>query len=148
MNLELEKMNSLIIVGNGGQGVRFMGNLLSKILILKNYEVSAMYDYDAAMRGSDITAFIIFSTSKIENPLVDIPDLLLVLGKTKLKFNSRETVDFSDKEFSNKKLVNMYSLGFLIKKFGLNVSDSELESVLSSKNKEENLKAIREGMKI
>lgn len=140
-------MSSLIIVGSGGQGVRFMGNIFSKLLILKNYEVSAMYDYDAAMRGSDITAFIVFSKERIENPIIDKADLLLVLAKTKLKFSASEIADFSEKEFSNKKLTNMYSLGFLIKKFNLNVSESELESVLPSRNKEDNLKAILEGMK-
>ena len=148
MNLEFVRMSSLIIVGNGGQGVRFMGNLLAKILILKGYEVSAMYDYDAAMRGGDITAFIVFSKTSIENPLIDKADLLLVLAKTKLNFNSAEAVDFSEKEFPDKKLVNMYSLGFLLSKFKLDVTESELLEVLPSRNKEDNLKAIREGMKL
>lgn len=156
-------MSSLIIVGSGGQGIRFMGNLLSKLLILKNYEVSAMYDYDAAMRGSDITAFIMFSESKIENPLIDVPDLLLVLAKAKVKFSGKEVVcdsavaldgavkiDFSsiaEKEFS-KKAINMLALGFLIKKFNIDVSESELLEVLPAKGKEENLKAVIRGMKI
>lgn len=141
-------MSSLIIVGNGGQGVRFMGNIFSKLLILKGYEVSAIYDYDAAMRGSDISGFIIFSKNRIENPIVDKADLLVVLAKTKLHFNSKEIVDFSEKEFPDKKLANMYGLGFLIKKFNLNVTDSELSEVLPTRGKEDNLKGIREGMKL
>lgn len=141
-------MSKIIIVGSGGQGIRFLGNIFSKLLILKGYEVSAMYDYDAAMRGSDITAFIVFDKIKIGNPLISKADFLLVLDKTKLKFSAIEIADFSSKEFSEKRLANMYGLGFLIKKIGLNISDSEIVSVLPEKMKNTNFEAVKKGMKI
>lgn len=61
--LGIIKMIKLAIIGTGGQGIRLMGNILAECIMSKSFEVSAMYDYDAAMRGG-IQGYIIFQKQR------------------------------------------------------------------------------------
>ncbi len=156
-------MGSIIISGTGGQGIRFMGNALARLLIANGYEVSALYDYDAAIRGGGIRAFISYQKQRIGNPVVGTSDIVLMLARSKSDIFGIETIadsslaiempgckkiDFkgaAEKTFSGSSMLNMVALGFLIKKLGLKHGRDLLKEAMPDKSFEENQRAIEAG---
>ncbi|MEK6863940.1 MAG: 2-oxoacid:acceptor oxidoreductase family protein [Nanoarchaeota archaeon] len=155
-------MIKLAIIGTGGQGIRLMGNILAECIMSKSFEVSAMYDYDAAMRGGGIQGYIIFSKTKIINPIIETADILLMLDKPKSKINAKrvimdESVDvplaaekmpfskISEQMFSKKTMLNMVALGFILKILGIGLDEKLISGILPEKFLDENLAAIKAG---
>lgn len=77
----MKNHQKLKIIGSGGQGVKFLSHMLGQILIFEGYEVSLIYDYDAAVRGGDILSELTFSKNKIANPFSKEIDFLIQLKK-------------------------------------------------------------------
>jgi len=155
----------LAITGSGGQGIRLMGSILAEYLMSKSLEVSAMYDYDAAMRGGGIQGYIIFSKSRISNPIIETADLMLVLDKTKSKINAKRVImdesvnmllaaekipfsKISERMFSKKAMLNMVALGFILKIFGIGLDESLILAILPEKFGNENIAAIKAGYEL
>lgn len=169
-------MKKIIVSGEGGQGVRVISITLAQLLKNLGYEVSLLYDYDAAVRGGLSLAHLVYGKEKIDNPVIDAADILLKLsdkaeelrakttvyqtgisdvkGKA-LKFEdippTNEEIPFSElgTEIFGKELFGyMIALGRLMVLADIKVSESEIIAVLPKKYKEENLSAINFGQRL
>lgn len=78
-------IKKIFISGSGGQGIRLMSFVLSKIISELDYNVSLMFDYDAAMRGGSINAFLIYSDEKLGNPLIEEADIHIKLSDASIE---------------------------------------------------------------
>jgi Pyruvate/2-oxoacid:ferredoxin oxidoreductase gamma subunit len=169
-------MKKIIVSGEGGQGVRVISITLAQLLKNLGYEVTLLYDYDAAVRGGLSLAHLVYGKEKIDNPVIDEADILLKLsdkaeelrakttvyqtgisdvkGKA-LKFEdippTNEEIPFSElgTEIFGKELFGyMIALGRLMVLADIKVSESEIIAVLPKKYKEENLSAINFGQRL
>ena len=155
-------MVKIIIHGIGGQGVKLLGKTLAYIMSELDKEVTLTYEYDSNMRGGSITAYLTYSDEKIFNPLIDEADYLIILtgshkfkGKKKIFDTSACTeedgcvikVPLSSlaEKLGNKKLINMVTLGYILKELKIEVKNLNLKKALPNKLFDENLKAIEQG---
>lgn len=152
-------MGKVIISGEGGQGVRLISHSLATLLTNLGYEVSLLYDYDAAVRGGMSVAHLTFDKESIANPVIEEADILLKLSDKAEGLHARKTVGQTglhiDEEIPFDKLGiekfgreifgNMIALGHLMSLVGVDVSDEELTAVLPLKYREENLSAVHFG---
>jgi len=162
----------LAITGTAGQGVKLLGHLLAATLANFQYNVALSYNYDSAVRAGEITAYLIFNKKeKIKNPIIENPDLFIILADTQdiveakeeivekhicqpnctscpLKCKKMEVIPFEEesiKQFKSKKQINMIALGKIIKKLNLNLDLDFLKEKLPKNFLEENIKAIEIG---
>ncbi len=112
-------MISIKIIGSAGQGVKFLSNLLAKILVKKEYEVAVTNHYSPFIRFGNSDAEIIFSKEKIENPIAEDFDFQYDMTTEELK-----------KELEEKKIgderINITLLRKIIRDLGLDGSEEEL----------------------
>ena len=71
---------SIIIAGFGGQGVLFAGQLLAYAGMDNGYQVTWIPSYGPEMRGGTANCTVIISDSPIGAPLVNKPDVAVVLN--------------------------------------------------------------------
>ena len=80
----------IIIAGFGGQGIVLAGNVLAQTALLENKNVAAMVSYGAEMRGGAAYCTIIIGDKEIASPVVDEPDIALILNQPSLdKFENQ-----------------------------------------------------------
>jgi Pyruvate/2-oxoacid:ferredoxin oxidoreductase gamma subunit len=161
-------MKKIIISGAGGQGIKMMAITLGKVLAKMSYNVSTDIQYDAAIRGGKITAFLTYSKQSIDNPLFENPDIFLKLHKEgdhfvaeKVVCDKRMCVDgpecedckncggeqlpfeeLAEEKFGKKIMMNMIALGRLLKMLELDIEGIDLKEVLPSKFADKNKEAI------
>lgn len=169
-------MKKIIVSGEGGQGVRVIAITLAELLTKLGYEVSLLYDYDAAVRGGLSLAHLIYDKLPIDNPIIDEADILLKLsdkakdlhakttvyqtglvvegGKT-LKLEdippTNEEIPFSEmgtEIFGKEMFGYMIALGRLMILADINAPESDIRAVLPKKYKEENMNAILFGQRL
>ncbi len=121
MNNEIK----IVLIGSGGDGIKFLGKSLGKYLIALGYEIALTFSYDSAVRGGEITASLIFGKNKIESPVIDNADFIL--------------------DFKKEKITNMEAFGLLIKELKLEFNEQEIANVLPENSKEKNIKEIKKG---
>lgn len=149
---------SIFISGTGGQGVKLMSFVLSKIISNMNYNVSLGFDYDAAMRGGTIVSFLKYSDGIIDNPIIEDADIHLKLSEggniaakkviCQTGTCDGEQIDFkaiATKEFENVMVINMIGIGVILKSLDIDLNKISLESVLPDQNREQNIEAIKRG---
>jgi len=129
----------LVITGKGGDGVKFLGTVLGKVLMTK-YNVVASFDYDAANVGGDIIGYIIFDKDKIGNVTIDKADVLFKLNDVSKDIKFDRKVVISDSEYRK----NMVGLGMILKSLGLELDVSLLRSLIT-KDTDNNIKAVEYG---
>ena len=134
----------LVIAGKGGQGVKFLGTLLGKIL-MRDYNVVVFFDYDAASRGGDIIGYIIYDKDQIGNMTVDEADVFLKFADVKKDIKSKEVIDGS--KFIGDHAINMVGLGYLLKYLNIEISETELKELIKKKV-DENINAIKYGISL
>jgi len=76
----------LIIAGFGGQGIIFIGELLTLAAAIEEKNVTMLRSYGPAMRGGKANCTVIVSGEEIGSPVVDHPDSLIVMNKPSLEF--------------------------------------------------------------
>lgn len=80
----------VIIAGSGGQGILFLGKVLSYAAMVENKEVTWFPSYGAEMRGGTANCTVIVSDEMIGSPVVLNPDVLVIMNKASLeKFQPR-----------------------------------------------------------
>jgi len=151
-------IKKVFISGSGGQGVKLISLILSKILTKSDYNVSLVFDYDSAMRGGGIDASLIYSDERIGSPLIENADIHLKFSESR-EMASKETIcqygfcndrqiDFKEiarNEFGNVIVMNMLGLGVLLKKLDIEIVGLDLKNILPERNLEQNIKAISYG---
>ena len=141
----------IIINGVGGQGVIFLSEILSKVILKKGLSVKISETFGMAQRGGSVISFL--KIGDYSSPLI-IPkdgDILICLHKDELengKFylkenglvyvNSDEYFNATELalKYNNPKMTNIIFLGYITndKKFPFN--KEEIMEVLPDKSKE------------
>jgi len=169
-------MKKIIVSGEGGQGVRVISLTLAQLLANLGFEVSLLYDYDAAVRGGLSLAHLVYDKHPIDNPVIDEADILLKLSDKAEGLRAKTTVyqtGLGDKEGKSLKLENipptneeipfselgteifgkelfgyMIALGRLMVLADINPPENDIRAVLPKKYKEENMNAIIFGRRL
>jgi 2-oxoglutarate ferredoxin oxidoreductase subunit gamma len=82
--------HSIIISGFGGQGILFLGKILTLAGMNEGKEVTWFPSYGAEMRGGTANCTVIFSDELIGSPVVSNPDTLIVMNDSAFsKFYSK-----------------------------------------------------------
>lgn len=76
---------SIIIAGSGGQGILFLGRMLTSASMLEKKEVTWFPSYGAEMRGGTANCTVIISDEMIGSPVVMISDILIVMNRASLE---------------------------------------------------------------
>jgi 2-oxoglutarate ferredoxin oxidoreductase subunit gamma len=80
----------IIIAGSGGQGILFLGKLITYAAMYDNKEVTWFPSYGAEMRGGTASCTVIVSDEMIGSPVVKNADLLIVMNDASYnKFSGR-----------------------------------------------------------
>ena len=72
--------HAFLIAGFGGQGLLFAGKFLVYKGMLEGKEVSWLPSYGPAMRGGTANCSVIVSDDPVGSPIVDHPDVLMVMN--------------------------------------------------------------------
>ena len=75
---------SVIIAGSGGQGILFLGRMLTSACMLERKEVTWFPSYGAEMRGGTANCTVIISDEMIGSPVVMMSDILIVMNRASL----------------------------------------------------------------
>jgi len=75
---------SIIIAGSGGQGILFLGRVLTSASMLEKKEVTWFPSYGAEMRGGTANCTVIIADEMIGSPVVLMPDILIVMNRASL----------------------------------------------------------------
>jgi Pyruvate/2-oxoacid:ferredoxin oxidoreductase gamma subunit/ribosomal protein S18 acetylase RimI-like enzyme len=162
----------IVLAGEAGQGIKLMAHTLANILAKIGKEVSLNLIYDAAVRGGEITAELVYSDEKIETPFFDKADVGLCLSRSKKALiNAKEIIideaacnkqctgcdiicpvsnkipfsKMSTEEFHSPVFVNMIALGRLLSIIGIKIEKVDFERELHSRFLEENTRAVKYG---
>lgn len=169
-------MKKIIVSGEGGQGVRVISLTLAELLTKLGFEVSLLYDYDAAVRGGLSLAHLVYDKKPIDNPVIDEADILLKLSDKAEGLQAKTTVSqtgLGNKEGKSLKLEDipptneeipfsemgteifgkelfgyMIALGRLMVLADINPPEADIRAVLPKKYKEENMNAIIFGQRL
>jgi len=169
---ETSKLEKKIkIVGEAGQGVKLLSFTLAQILSQLGNEVSLSLNYDASVRGGNISSDLIYSDRPIENPLIDEADVLIKFTRTREWFPAKSLVidesiceeealscsirdrhgtlygfeDVAVSVFGSKVFINMIALGRILRYIGINILLLNIKDVLPRKSLEKNFEAVKYG---
>lgn len=163
-----EKQKNIIVSGFGGQGILFLGTILSQAAMIEGKNTTWLPSYGAEMRGGAASCFVVISDNSIDSPIFDEANLGIFLSKqAMLKFEDmiknngliiadssktgenkkRQNIKYLFKPFNdliikgNKKLLlNVVVLGAVIKKTKILMKDSVIKALkLVSKMKKAEL---------
>ncbi len=166
-----DKERKIKIVGEAGQGVKLLSYTTASILAQLGYEVSLNLEYDAAVRGGNINADLIYSESQIENPIIDEADVLIKFTRTREWFPAKSLVidegmcetetltcdirshkgtlygfeNVAISMFGSKIYINMIALGRILRYIGINILLLNIADMLPEKHLEKNIQAIKYG---
>jgi 2-oxoglutarate ferredoxin oxidoreductase subunit gamma len=165
-------IKTIKLIGSGGQGIKLLGHVLGNVLSELGYHVSLNFEFDTSVRGGSVSADLIYSDEKVENPVIDEIDILLVLeGQSELKKTKAKEViveksicdsecvkcdircegmqipfyDVANKKFGSPIYMNMLALGIILKHIGINPEKVNLKNGLPAKYIEQNIEAIKYG---
>ena len=72
--------NQIVIAGFGGQGLLFSGKVLAYAGMVENRYLSWLPSYGPEMRGGTANCNVILSDREIGSPIVNHPDILMVMN--------------------------------------------------------------------
>lgn len=169
---EEHRTKKIILVGEAGQGIKLMAHILASILTNLGKEVALNLVYDAAVRGGNIKAEIIYSDEPIDVPFFEEADIGLQLSrihdtaikakhiliessacgtdckKCDLRCPASNRIPFekiATEHFSSPIFVNMIALGKLLQKIGINIELVNFDTVFPAQFFDENIRALRYG---
>jgi len=169
---EEHRSKKIVLAGEAGQGIKLMAHALANILAKLGKEVALNLVYDAAVRGGNIRAEIVYSDETIEVPFFEEADIGLQLSKTldstvrakhmlmessacdmeckkcDIRCPVSDRIPFeklATEQFNSPIFVNMIALGRLLSKIGINIETVNFASEFPSQFLDENIKAIRYG---
>jgi len=80
----------LVIAGFGGQGILFLGEMLTRAAVLEGKHATWMPSYGPEQRGGTATCTVVISPEPIGSPVVADPDAVIVLNRPSMeKFEPR-----------------------------------------------------------
>ena len=78
------KTANILLAGFGGQGILFAGKFLAYSGLYEEKEISWLPSYGPEMRGGTSNCSVIISESPVGSPIVNNPDVLLVMNMPSL----------------------------------------------------------------
>ncbi|MCD8025262.1 MAG: 2-oxoacid:acceptor oxidoreductase family protein [Candidatus Gastranaerophilales bacterium] len=151
------KQKNIIVSGFGGQGVLFLGTIISQAAILEGKNTTFIPSYGAEMRGGSANCYVVVSEDEIASPIFDEGDFGIFLSKQALeKFQNRiskeglviadssmtgEDIKRGDLKYffkpfndlivggNQKLLLNIVVLGAVIKKTGILMKENVLKAL-------------------
>lgn len=75
----------ILLSGAGGQGVLFMGNIVSLAAFQTGKKVVTNPTYGSAVRGGEVKCGVVISDEEIYDPVVDDADIVIALNEASLK---------------------------------------------------------------
>jgi 2-oxoglutarate ferredoxin oxidoreductase subunit gamma len=75
-----------ILAGHGGQGVLELANWLAYFNMVKGRRVAYTPSYGPETRGGKVKCYVVSSDERIDSPIVDDPDILVVMNIPSLDF--------------------------------------------------------------
>ena len=76
--------NQIVIAGFGGQGLLFSGKVLAYAGMMEGRYLSWLPSYGPEMRGGTANCNVILSDREIGSPIVNHPDILMVMNAPSL----------------------------------------------------------------
>mgnify|MGYP001566093505 CR=1 FL=1 len=120
-------MTGIKIMGQAGQGIKFISNILAKLLVKNNYEIAVMNNYSPFIKYGNSDASIVFSKDKIENPLTEEFNFEYDLMNENLKKELEGNKKYDEQ-------VNISLLRKIISDLKLDVSDMEIGELIKKKS--------------
>jgi 2-oxoglutarate ferredoxin oxidoreductase subunit gamma len=77
-----------ILAGHGGQGVLELANWLAYYNLVKGRHVAYTPSYGPETRGGKVKCYVVSSDEQIDSPIVDDPDILVVMNTPSMDFVS------------------------------------------------------------
>jgi 2-oxoglutarate ferredoxin oxidoreductase subunit gamma len=77
-----------ILAGHGGQGVLELANWLAYFNLVKGRHVAYTPSYGPETRGGKVKCYVVSSDEQIDSPIVDDPDILVVMNTPSMDFVS------------------------------------------------------------
>jgi 2-oxoglutarate ferredoxin oxidoreductase subunit gamma len=77
-----------ILAGHGGQGVLELANWLAYFYLVKGQHVAYTPSYGPETRGGKVKCYVVSSDAAIDSPIVDDPDILVVMNNPSMDFVS------------------------------------------------------------
>ena len=96
--------NQIVIAGFGGQGLLFSGKVLAYAGMMEGRHLSWLPSYGPEMRGGTANCNVILSDREIGSPIVNHPDILMVMNAPSLDKFENDVVP-SGKIFIDSSLV-------------------------------------------
>ena len=84
--------HEIVIAGLGGQGLLFSGKVLAYAGLLEGRELSWLPSYGPEMRGGTANCNVILSDTPVGSPIVDHPNVLMVMNGPSLDKYESEVV--------------------------------------------------------
>ncbi len=84
--------HEIVIAGFGGQGLLFIGKILAYAGLVENRELSWLPSYGPEMRGGTANCNVILSDSPVGSPIVQHPNVLIVMNTPSLDKYENEVV--------------------------------------------------------
>jgi 2-oxoglutarate ferredoxin oxidoreductase subunit gamma len=78
----------ILIAGHGGQGVLLLGDYIAYVAMLQGKHVAYIPSYGPETRGGKTKCFVILSDEQVENPIVDEPDVEVIMNQPSMDFLS------------------------------------------------------------
>jgi 2-oxoglutarate ferredoxin oxidoreductase subunit gamma len=76
----------MILAGHGGQGVLELANWLAYFHVVKGRHVAYTPSYGPETRGGKVKCYVVISDEPIDSPIVEEPDVLLVMNIPSMDF--------------------------------------------------------------
>lgn len=166
---KLEK--KIKIIGEAGQGIKLLSHTLAQILAQLGNEVSLSVNYDASVRGGNISADLIYSDLAIQNPLIDEADILIKFTRKREWFPAKALIidegfceesavscsiksshgtlygfeDVAVTVFGNKVFINMIALGRILRYIGVSILLLDFKGLLPQRSQQKNFEAVKYG---
>ena len=75
-----------ILAGHGGQGVLELANWLAYFNLVRGRHVAYTPSYGPETRGGKVKCYVVSSEERIDSPIVEDPDILVVMNRPSLDF--------------------------------------------------------------
>jgi 2-oxoglutarate ferredoxin oxidoreductase subunit gamma len=128
----------IIFAGSGGQGIMFLGKLLSQAALKQNLNVTWLPAYGAEVRGGSSFCMVIISEQEIASPFVTKADTVIALNepsfnkfKGKLKQNGLLILNSSLMESIPKATKNIRLISQPFSEIASSLGDIRIANVVS-----------------
>lgn len=156
---------TVIIAGSGGQGIKMLALIMARIFMQLGLKVAYLVDYDSASRGGEVRAFVSAGREKVNNPVIDEADLMIVLYRRRPEMKAKivladtkfapaergEKLAFTESaisQFTKPIYAGMIALGGALHRLDISLEEINLREAIPDKLPNENIAAVKYGYQL